>query len=177
MQRTYIQQHTQVWFPTMGTCRESGVQATDCSQDCLFECRTPMCSMSCLCACDTAQGKAKLTSVLKAQQASMHREMKLLAVQASMWHVVQAAEHAPAFKAHAKHRIHSLMMKNANARAEQQAPTRARAEQKAPKSARAEQKARQQKIARKQYVARQPTAEEVYRHECCTCVVCVLLCV
>jgi hypothetical protein len=110
-------------FPTMGTCNEDGVQPTDCSQECLFACKTPMCSMSCLCACDTAEAKASLVSTLKAEQTGMQREMKLMAVQATMWRAAQAAQHGRAFKAREKHRIHSLMMKQSRKERSAQQPS------------------------------------------------------
>lgn len=68
-------------LPPLKICQEEGIEPTECSQECLFGCTSPMCSMSCLCACDSAQQRSKLVTILRQEQ----KEMRLLSVQHDMW--------------------------------------------------------------------------------------------
>jgi hypothetical protein len=110
----------EIMFPTAGTCKEKGVQPTDCTQECLYECKDPVCSMSCLCACGGQAAKANLVAQLKQAEGRMKREIQLLGSESQLWDSapVDKQEHAQmsrssiAFKAHEKHRLNRLLQRN-----------------------------------------------------------------
>ena len=66
---------------------QEGISKTECSQECLFGCKSPLCSMGCLCACDTSQQRSELVAILSQEQ----KEIKLLAVQHDMWKAGQTS--------------------------------------------------------------------------------------
>lgn len=115
----------ELMFPTAGTCQESGVKPRDfeCSQDCLYECKTPICSFSCLCACEGQAAQANLVAELKQAQGKMTREMQLLGRQPQVLNLATAAaqvdggslSRAPAYRSsfqkHQEHRISRLQEK------------------------------------------------------------------
>ncbi len=86
-------------FPSLETCKQvllshtigflfdayfisqEGMEPTECSQECLFGCKSPICSMNCLCACTSPAEKSDLIAILKQEQ----KELKLLSVQSDMW--------------------------------------------------------------------------------------------
>mmetsp|Transcript_8989 Transcript_8989/g.20961 ORF Transcript_8989/g.20961 Transcript_8989/m.20961 type:complete len:258 (+) Transcript_8989:3-776(+) len=106
----------EIMFPTIGTCKQKGVLSTECSQDCLWGCKTPECSMSCLCACGGEEAKARLVSELKQVQGRMIKEQQLLGKQQKLWsavpsqlaqqHKVPQKLHRSNFKAQQRHAIH-----------------------------------------------------------------------
>jgi len=74
-------------MPT-GTCEMPGIQLKECTHDCVYNCRTPMCTWGCVCSCNNRGAKAKLLAFLK----SVSQSTQILAAQKKLSKAVTAMQ-------------------------------------------------------------------------------------